>query len=524
MKRAKLNWILLLVLTAAMQGSAYAQEHVSRPDEGNSSSEQKGGTGVVPPGVKLESQMPPAGSSKPFNFPQAAEKTLPNGLRVFVITDRSEPSLTAKLVILSAGSIKDPPGAPGVAQMAANMLTQGTTKRSAREIAEAIDFVGGSLNAMAGKDSTQVTLDVVKKDTDAGLDLMSDVVLHPAFKDDELERQRQQLLSNLTVNYSDPDYLATLVFNRSLYGNSPYGWPEEGTPDTVKKFDTAQLAKFHEANYAPNDSLLAFAGDISSDEAFALAEKYFGAWPEVTLTVSAPAEPAAISGLHIWLIDKPDAVQTQIRVGKLGIRRADPNYIPLLVTNRIFGGGYNSRLNTEVRVKKGLTYGAYSSFNPHRYAGGFGVATFTRTSATVDATKLVVDLIARMSTGEVTSQEMDFARDYLAGVYPIQSETAEQVADRVLNVAAFELPRDYNYTYTERISAVNSAKVKEMAQRYLTAGDLDLVLCGNVSAFREDLKKAFPSATYEEIPFDQVDVLAPNLRAPSKSAAKPASK
>lgn len=525
MKSAKLLWILPLVLVAAIQGSVCAQEHESRPDEGNSSSDQKGGTGVVPPGVRLESQMPPAGAPKAFDFPGAAEKTLPNGLRVFVVTDRSQPSLTAKLVILSAGSIKDPQGAPGVAQMAANMLTQGTAKRSARDIAEAIDFIGGSLTAMAGKDSTQVSLDVVKKDANIGLDLMSDVVLHPSFKEDELERQRQQLLSNLTVNYSDPDYLATLVFNRALYGASPYGWPEEGTPDTVKRFDTAQLAKFHDANYAPNQSLLAFAGDVTPEEAFALAEKYFGGWAKIDVTAAPPAEPTPISGLHIWLIDKPDAVQTQVRVGKLGIRRADPNYIPLLVTNRIFGGGYNSRLNTEVRVKKGLTYGAYSSFNPHRYAGGFDVATFTRTSATVDATKLVVDLIAKMSTGDVTPQEMDFARDYLAGVYPIESETAEQVADRVLSAAAYELPGDYNRTYPDRVRAVMSGQVSDMAQKYLTANDLDLVLAGNVSAFRDELKKAFPNATYEEIPFDQVDVLAPSLRAAMKpAAAAPGSK
>src|SRR5262249_19544017 len=148
--------------------------------------------------------------------------------------------------------------------------------------------------------------------------------------------------------------------------------------------------------------------------------------------------PEGAAGLHVWLIDKADAVQTQIRVGRLGIRRADPNYIPVVVMNRIFGGGYNSRLNVEVRVKKGLTYSAYSSFNPHRYAGSFAVATYTRTAATVDAVKLVVNLIAKMSTGEVTQQEMDFARDYLAGVYPIQSETAEQVASRVLTAAAYD--------------------------------------------------------------------------------------
>ena len=169
------------------------------------------GTGIVPPGVKLAPQMPPAGAPRPFEFPTAATKTLSNGLRVFVVTDHSEPAVAVQLVILSAGTIKDPAGAPGVAQMTANLLTQGTEKRSARQIAEAIDFVGGSLSAAAGKDTTTVGLDVVKKDLSMGLDLMSDVVLHPVFKSEELDRQRQQLLSNLTVEYSDPDYLASQI-------------------------------------------------------------------------------------------------------------------------------------------------------------------------------------------------------------------------------------------------------------------------------------------------------------------------
>ena len=355
----------------------------------------------------------------------------------------------------------------------------------------------------------------MKKDLPTGLDLMSDVVLHPAFRAEELERQRQQLLSSLTVEYSDPEYLASAVFSRALYGGSPYGRPGEGTPETARKLTREELVKFHDAGYAPNQSLLALAGDITPEEAFAAAEKYFGAWPKLGVTTTEPPAPPPLHGVHIWLIDKPDAVQTQIRAGQLGIRRGDPDFIPVMVMNRIFGGGYNSRLNTEVRIKKGLTYGAFSSFNPHRYAGSFAVATFTRTEATLEAAKLVVDLIARMSTGDVTPHEMDVARDYLAGVYPIQSETPERVADRVLTVAAFDLPADYNRTYPDRIRSVTPAQVREMAQRHLSASDLDIVLTGRVAAFRDALKEAFPNAQYEEIPFDQVDLLAPGLRKPS---------
>ena len=177
-----------------------------------------------------------------------------------------------------------------------------------------------------------------------------------------------------------------------------------------------------------------------------------------------------MSGQHIWLIDKPDAVQTQIRVGNLGIRRNDPNYIPVAVMNRIFGGGYNSRLNTEVRVKSGLTYGAYSLFNPHRFSGSFGVGTFTRTDATVHATKLVVDLLTKMSSGDISEAELNFARDYLSGVYPIQSETAEQVAGRILAVAEFDFPADYNDTYPERIAGDAGASEAD-GEKYMQTKD-----------------------------------------------------
>lgn len=519
-KHGRKRWMLpLAAILLAGAASMGQQPPPTASGPGAAQQSQKDGTGIVPPGVKLSAEEPAPGAPKAFHFPAASTKTLANGLRVFVVTDHREPAIAARLVILAAGSTQDPPEMPGVALMTANMLTQGTEKRSAQEIAEAIDFVGGTLNAQAGKDATTITLAVVKKDLAMGLDLMSEVALHPAFRSEELDRQRQQLLSNLTVQYSDPEYLASMVFSRVVYGGSAYGWPAEGTPQTAQAMQREQLVKFHGVNYAPNESLLAFAGDVTPEEAFAAAEKYFGPWPKVDVAAAPPGKPAEMTGRHIWLIDKPDAVQTQIRVGKLGISRGDPDYIPVQVTNRIFGGGYNSRLNTEVRIKKGLTYGAFSSFTPHRYAGAFTVGTFTRTEATVEASKLVVDLIARMSTGDATPQELDFARDYLAGVYPIQTETAEQVAERVLAVAAFGLPADYNSTYPDKVRGVSAKQVQEMAQKYFTAKDLDIVLAGNIAAFRDALKKEFPDAQYVEIPFDQVDPLAPDLRKAKEKTA-----
>jgi zinc protease len=530
MKRVKnrrispLAAILFATATVTFAPAAIARPQTSAPPVSRSESEpstsqgpQKA-SGIVPPGVKLSPEMPAPGAPRPFEFPQAATKSLSNGLRVFVVTDHREPAVAARLVILSAGSIQDPAGMPGVAGMTAGLLTQGTAKRSAKEIAETIDFVGGTLDAKAGRDATTITLDVVKKDLGAGMDLLSDVVLHPSFRAEELDRQRQQLLSDLEVQYSDPNYLATLAFARTLYGDSPYALPEQGTPATVKKLQREDFVKFHDANYAPNQAVLGFAGDITPEEAFATAEKYFGSWPKLDVAATPARVASSATATRVWLIDKPDAVQTQIRMGRLAIRRADPDFLPLDVTNHIFGGSYNSRLNTEVRIKKGLTYGATSSFTPHRYTGSLAVETYTRTEATVDATKLVMDLLTGMSQGKISQKELDFARDYLAGVYPIEIETAEQVADRVLTVAAFDLPADYNQTYTTRVRATSLEQVQATARKYFTTGGLDIVLVGNVSAFRDALKKQFAGAEITEIPFDQVDVLSPTLRA-SKQAA-----
>ena len=498
--------VILTVMLLAGLGGSLARAQAEKPKE-----EQKAAPEASPK-AKLVAKMPGGAPSKPFRFPKAATRTLANGLQVFVVSSSEEPAVTVRLVVTAAGTLHDPAGKPGVAAMTANLLTEGTEKRTAQQIAEAIDFVGGSLTASADRDGTYITATVVKKDLGLAMDLLSDIALHAAFQKEELERRREQLLSNLQVEYADPSYLVGVIFDRVVYAQHPYGLPEEGTPDSVEKLERDALVKFRDAYYVPNQALVAFAGDITPEAAFAAAEKYLGAWPKKDVPAAPIAAPASPRGLRVFLIDKPDAVQTQIRVGRLGIRRKDPDYTPLYVTNRIFGGGFNSRLNTEVRQKKGLTYGASSAFSSHKLAGSFEASTFTRTEATGEATKLVVDLIRQMATGEVTQAELDFARDYLVGVFPVLSETAEQVAGRVLNVAQFELPTDYNDAYQERIRAVGAEQVKAMAKRYFDAGNLDLVVVGNVSQFRDALKKQFPDATYEEIRFDQVDLLSANLR------------
>jgi zinc protease len=469
--------------------------------------------------------MPPAGPARPFHFPAVETRTLANGIRVFVVSDHREPSVTVALLLPRAGALHDPSGQAGVAQFTANLLTQGTATRNAGQIAQAIDFVGGSLSAFADHDDTTVVASVMKKDFGVGMDLLADVVLHPNFPKEELERQRQKALSSFRVEYADAGYLASAAFSRLVYGASPYGLPAEGTPKSIAGITREDLDHFYRSHYVPAGALLAFAGDVTPQEAFAAARKYFGSWSSPAKAATAPPPASAPpNGLHFLVIDKPDAVQTQVRIGRTGVKRDSPDYIPLLVTNRIFGGGYNSLLNTAVRIRKGLTYGAGSAFHSRRFGGSFVAATSTRTDKTVAAVQLILDLVGRMAAGQVNQANLHFARDYLTGVFPIQTETPTQVVTRVLTAVEYGLPADYNQTYPQRVAAVTLAQVKQMGQRYFVAKDLDIVLVGNASGFRDALKKAFPHAAYEEISVDQLDLLLPKLHhvTPKPPAPTPA--
>jgi zinc protease len=474
--------------------------------------------------------MPGPAAPRTFRFPSPVTRTLPNGLRVFVISARTagsnaavDPAVSVELMIRNAGAARDPKGKPGLATFTAEMLTQGTETRTAQEIASAIDFVGGSLSADAGRDSTTLSVSVVKRDFDLAMDLLSDVTLRAKLAPEEIARRKQRAISNFRVEYEDGDYLASAVFRRLVYGEHAYSTPADGTPDSVGSFSREDLAAFRDQFYTPSDSFLAFAGDITPQEAFATAEKFFGAWERKTPSTAPNATATRPEGMRIVVIDQPDAVQTQIRVGRLGIPRNHPDFIPLTVANQIFGGGFNSRLNRAIRVNRGLSYGASAGFATGLYAGNFIADTFTRTETTVEATRLVLDELARMANGEVTTDELNVARDYLSGVFVIGSETPDQVAGRVVTAAFYGLPDDYNQTYPEKIRAVTSEQVRQVAARYFHANDQDLVLAGNAAAFRTALKEAFPNAKYEEIPATQLDLLAPDLRrAEQEPAPSPA--
>jgi zinc protease len=441
---------------------------------------------------------------------------LANGLEVFVIPRQRQPAVTVTLLIPAAGTFFDPLGKSGLASLAAALLPEGTTNRSAQEIAEAIDFVGGAINSSAESDATSVSVTVVKKDFRLAMDLLSDIVLHPQFDPQEVERKRRQTLSNLEVESADPSYLAQVVGARSLYGLHPYGLPEDGTRDSVKGISRDDLRDFQKARYVPQGSFLSIAGDVTPEEAFAAAEKVLGEWAGVAPAFTAPAIPDSAAGLRFVLVDKPDSVQTQIRVSHAAIQRNHPDYLPLYVANRVFGGGFNSRLNTRIRQKQGLTYGAFSQLASRARAGSLSAGLSTRTETTLEALRLMLDLMGQMGSGDVSAEELRFAKDYLVGAFPMQSETPEQIAGRILSLSLYGLPADYFQHYRENLQAVTAAQLKGLSPRYFGSSNLSIVLVGNVAAFRDALKQAYPGAAMDEVRAAELDLLAPDLhRKPS---------
>ncbi len=294
--------------------------------------------------------------ARDVKFPPYEIRTIENGMRVVVVMHHEQPVVTLRL-LLQAGSVCDAPGKSGVAALAAALLDQGTTTRSAEQIADTIDSIGGGLGTGAGNDLSFANVVVMKDSLALGFDLLSDVARNPAFKQEEIDRQRQQAVSGLKVSFEDPDFVASVVFDRLVYGFHPYGMPGSGTPESLQSITTADLHAYHQRYYAPNNAILAVVGDVTAEEAFAGAERVFGNWAKRDVpAVQSTEQPVATRRLVI--VNKPDAVQTEIRVGHLGIQREHKDYLAVDLAMKILGGEGSNRLHRVLRSERGLTYGA----------------------------------------------------------------------------------------------------------------------------------------------------------------------
>jgi zinc protease len=442
-------------------------------------------------------------------FPPYEIRSLPNGMRVVVVMHHEQPVVTLRL-LLQAGSVCDAPRTSGVAALAAALLDQGTTTRSAEQIADTIDSIGGGLATGAGSDLSFANVIVMKDSLALGFDLLSDVVRHPAFRQEEIDRQRQQAVSGLKVSFEDPDYVASVVFDRLVYGFHPYGLPGSGTPESLQSITAADLHAFHERFYVPNHAILAVVGDVTAEEAFAGVERVFGNWETRDVAPVPKAEPP-VATRRLVIVNKPDAVQTEIRVGHLGIERQHKDYLAMDLAIKILGGEGSNRLHRVLRSERGLTYGAEATMQSLEQGGDFMAETATRTDTTAEVLRLVVDEFQKLQRERVNERELADAQAYLAGSFPLTIETPDAIAAQVLNVLFYGLPLSEIESYRERVNAITPDDIQRVARDYLRPDRLSVVLVGNARAFIDQLK-GVGFNTFEVVNLSDLDLTAADFR------------
>jgi zinc protease len=455
-------------------------------------------------------QTPPAAQpAKKVHFPAFEQKTLANGLRVVVVEQHDVPAVGLQL-LLKAGKAYEPAAKAGLSQATAHLLSQGTAARSAQQIAEAIDAVGGDLNIRGAWDSAYATVQITSDQIDLGLDLLTDVILRPSFPAEEIERWRSQTLNTLQIQQEDAAYLADAVFDRAVFGDHPYRLPDAGTPESVKGITRDDLVAFHKARYVPDGAILAVVGDIKAADAFAKVERAFGGWKKGADAKVPAVQPAERQKPSVIVVDKPDAVQTEIRIGQIGLAFTDPDYFVSLVYNSVLGEGGSARLYNEVRRVRGLSYGADSNFIQANQPGSFTASTFTKSESSAEALKVTLDVIEGMAKEPVPAAELSDRKTYLTGAFPMQIETPQGIAAKVVEALKYGYDRAWLESYRDKLDAVTAEQVQSFAQRRIHPDKALIVLAGNAAAFKADLEKAY--GPVEVIPYKEVDLLRADLR------------
>jgi len=421
--------------------------------------------GVVVPG-------PAAGA------PLAHREVLPNGI-VLLVAERPAVPIVAVRVLTRAGAVFDPDDGAGLAHLTGALLTRGTAKRTGPEVDSAIEFVGGSLEAVAGRDSLTVALSVQKKDLALGLDLVSEVVLSPTFPLEEVTRKVSEIQAAIRRSDEDPGTVASRALSRLVYPGHPYGVPVEGTRESVARLTRDDVVKFYAQHVRPDTTVVAVVGAVTVDEARREITARLGAWarpagaPQSMTPVTAPASPREETV-------KRELTQSTIMFGRLAIRQTDPDYFPLSVASYVLGGGSASRLYARVRDDAGLAYAVYSWLSAARYGAAFAVTAQTRTAEAPKVVVMVREELARMTRGAVAERELALAKQYLVGSFPFRLDTSGKVADFLVAVEDQGLGLDYADRYKERIARVTARDVQRVAAKYFPPAAFNLVIVGEI--------------------------------------------
>ena len=448
---------------------------------------------------------PPAlGAARTLTLPPVTKRALSNGLPVWIVESHEVPVASVALVIKSGGSA-DPAGKFGLASLTAAMLDEGAGSRDALALADAVDFLGATIGSGAGFDASTVSLYTPVSRLGAALDLMADVATKPTFAANELERLRKERLTSLMQIRDNPPAIGAAAFPRLIYGDAHrYGTGLAGTSETVAALTGADLRAFHAAHYQPRNAQLIVVGDVQPEAVMAALEKSFGGWkPAATAAANAPADFTApkAGARTVYLIDKPGAAQSIIRIGWAGVPRSTPDFFALQVLNTILGGSFTSRLNTNLRETHGYAYGAGSSFDMRLGPGPFVAAANVQTDKTAESlTEFFNELTG---IGTVPAEELEKAKSYVALGFPQEFETTRDIAAKLTEQVTYGLPDGWFDGYVAKIQAVTPTDISRAAKTYITPGTFAVVVVGDLKAIEAKVR-ALNLGVVHVVPIDDV--------------------
>lgn len=422
--------------------------------------------------------------------PKYSSKVLGNGFKVLVVPNQEVPFITVQLGLLSGGWTEDK---PGTASMTMKMLTKGTAKHSEAELADELETYAISLSGSGGMDTSSVSMGALTEHIERGMSLMGEVVFSPTFPEQEFIKLRKQVLTSLAVSSAEPSYIAEKQFRQRLYGEHPYSRTATGEVEDVNALVVGDLQKWWTQFARPDKAVLIFAGDINEKQAFALAEKTFGSWKVPSAKVAKQLPSLTQPGsTHIYLVDRPGSVQSQIRAGHLGITRHDDGYFVSRLVSNYFGWAFNSRLNETIRVQKGLTYGAWGSYIAQRFAGELKVGTFTKTESTAETVMAVLDEIKRLKNEGPSDEELSSSQSFFMGSFLRGRETPQQVASDLWLIESQQLGSDYLERLLAGIAKADKGDCEKLVGSTIDAEKLVIVVVGEAAKLKEPLEKIAP--------------------------------
>lgn len=429
---------------------------------------------------------PQPGPPRPYHFPRITRSTLENGLRVLVAENHAAPIVSLRTLVRS-GADHDVAELAGLSSLTADLLDEGAGSRDSMKLAEDIGMLGGALGTGADWDASYISIEVLSRYVEETVSILADVSFRATLPADGLDRVRSERLMEILQQRDEASTIAGKRFAGLLYGRGTYGNSVVGNAESVGRITLDDVRRYYTTNYLPNNSSVVVSGDITPENALKLVRATFGDWKRGADPGRPRVSPTTVDAPKIYIVDRPQAVQSEIRIGHIGVARSTEDYFSISVMNALLGGVFNSRINLNLREKHGYTYGARSTFAFRREAGPFVVAAPVRNEVTRQSVDEVLSELRRIRTGDIEDRELDETKSYLMGVFPATVQSASDIAGRLLDTELYSLPDDYFDHYRENIDAVTKDAIAAAANKYIDPDRVLIVIVGNAAQIREPL-------------------------------------